>query len=64
MWLTTYNSSNLSVYLPSKPRTIGTHGACTGGAIVVGTWTIEFHVKHLHFTNLLLMLGFTRLCFR
>ncbi|MFS7936547.1 hypothetical protein Hanom_Chr05g00416861 [Helianthus anomalus] len=39
-------------------RTISTHGACTGGAIVVGTWTVEFHVKHLHFGNLILILDF------
>ncbi|MFS7958744.1 hypothetical protein Hanom_Chr08g00682311 [Helianthus anomalus] len=39
-------------------RTIGTHGACTGGAIVVGTWTVEFHVRHLHFENLILKLDF------
>uniref|UniRef100_A0A251SCT3 Uncharacterized protein n=1 Tax=Helianthus annuus TaxID=4232 RepID=A0A251SCT3_HELAN len=38
--------------------TIGTHGACTGGAIVVGTWTVEFHVKHLYYENLILMLDF------
>ncbi|KAJ0463616.1 hypothetical protein HanHA300_Chr14g0517691 [Helianthus annuus] len=29
-----------------------------GGAIVVGTWTVEFHVKHLHYENLILMLDF------
>ncbi|KAJ0599698.1 hypothetical protein HanIR_Chr03g0107881 [Helianthus annuus] len=39
-------------------RTIGIKGACTGGAIVVGTWTVEFHVKHLLYENMILMLDF------